>query len=44
MGQYTSYLDFRRAYGSVKKEKLSNGLIEFGMSIKLVRPIKMFLK
>jgi len=37
------FIDFKKAYGSVRKEALYNILIEFGISMKLVRLIKMCL-
>jgi hypothetical protein len=36
-------VDFKNAYDSVRREVLLNILIEFGISLKLVRLIKMFL-
>ena len=38
------FIDFRTAYDSVRREVLCNILIEFGIHMKLVRPIKMCLK
>ena len=35
------FIDFRKAYDSVRREVLYNILIEFGISMKLVRLIKM---
>jgi hypothetical protein len=43
MIQYTSYLDFKKAYDSVRREVLNNILIEFGIPRKLVELIKMCL-
>jgi hypothetical protein len=37
------FIDFRKAYDLVRREVLYNILIEFGVSRKLVRPIKMCL-
>jgi hypothetical protein len=37
------FIDFKKAYGSVKKEVLYNVLLEFGIPKKLVRLIKMCL-
>jgi hypothetical protein len=37
------FIDFKKAYDSVRKKVLYNILIEFGMSKKLVGLIKMFL-
>jgi hypothetical protein len=36
------FIDFKKAYDSVRKEILYNILIEFGVPMKLVRLIKMF--
>jgi hypothetical protein len=36
-------LDFKKAYDLVRREVLYNILIEFGISMKLVKPIKMCL-
>jgi hypothetical protein len=36
-------VDFEKAYDSVRREVLCNILIEFGVHMKLVRPIKMCL-
>ena len=38
------FIDFKKAYDSVKREVLFNMLIEFGIPMKLVRLIKMCLK
>jgi hypothetical protein len=35
------YIDFKKAYNSVKREVLYNVLLEFGIPKKLVRLIKM---
>jgi hypothetical protein len=37
------FIDFKKAYDSVKREVLYNILLEFGTPKKLVRPIKMCL-
>jgi len=37
------FIDFKKAYDSVRKEVLYNILIEFGVPMKLVRLIKMCL-
>jgi hypothetical protein len=37
------FIDFRKAYDSVRREVLYNTLIEFGIPMKLVRLIKMCL-
>jgi hypothetical protein len=41
---YKLFIDFRKAYDSVRREVLYNILIEFGIPMKLVRPIKVGLK
>jgi hypothetical protein len=37
------FIDLKKAYGSVRKEALYNILIEFGISVKIVRLIKICL-
>jgi hypothetical protein len=37
------FVDFKKAYDSVRREVLHNILIEFGVPMKLVRTIKMCL-
>jgi len=37
------FTDFKKAYDRVRREVLYNILIEFGIPMKLVRIIKMFL-
>jgi len=38
------FIDFKEAYDSVQREVLHNIFIEFGITMKLVRLIKMCLK
>jgi hypothetical protein len=40
---YQLFIDFNKAYDSVRREVLYNILIEFGVPMKLVRLIKMCL-
>ena len=40
---YRLFIDFQQAYDSVKRKVLYNILIEFGITMKLVRLIKMCL-
>jgi hypothetical protein len=40
---YQLFVDFKKAYDSVRREVLYNNLIEFGVPMKLVRLIKMCL-
>jgi len=40
---YKLFIDFRKAYDSVRREVLYNILSEFGIPMKLVRPIKVCL-
>ena len=40
---HQQFIDFRKAYDSVRREVLFNILIEFGILMKLVRLIKMCL-
>jgi hypothetical protein len=37
------FIDFKKAYDSVRRKALYNILIEFGVPMKLVRLIKMYL-
>jgi len=37
------FIDFDKAYDSVRREVLCNILIEFGIPVKLVKLIKMYL-
>jgi sorting nexin-29 len=43
MRQYILFINFKKAYDSVRREVLYNILIEFGVPMKLVRLIKMCL-
>jgi sorting nexin-29 len=40
---YQLFIDFKKAYDSVRREVLYNIVIEFGVAMKLVRLIKMCL-
>jgi sorting nexin-29 len=40
---YQLFIDFKKAYDSVRREVLYNILIEAGIPMKLVRPIKLCL-
>jgi hypothetical protein len=40
---YQLFIDFQKACDSGRREVLYNNLIEFGVPMKLVRPIKMCL-
>jgi sorting nexin-29 len=40
---YRLFIDFKKAYDSVRREVLHNNLIEFGVHMKVVRLIKMCL-
>ena len=39
----SALIDFKKAYNSIRMEVLYNILIEFGIPMKMVRPIKMHL-
>jgi sorting nexin-29 len=41
---YQLFVDFKKAYDSVRKEVLYNILTDFGISVKLIRLIEMRLK
>jgi hypothetical protein len=41
---YQSFIDFGKAYDSVRRELMCNILIEFGTCAKKLMPIKMCLK
>jgi hypothetical protein len=43
MAVHQLFIDFRKAYDSVRSEVLYSILIEFGVHMKLVRSIKMCL-
>jgi sorting nexin-29 len=43
MRQYQLFVDFKKAYDSVRREVLYNILIEFGVPMKLVRLIRLCL-
>ena len=38
------FIDFKRTYDSIRREILYNTLTEFDIPMKLVRPVKVFLK
>jgi hypothetical protein len=40
----SSFVDFKKACDSVRRKVLYNVLIEFGVSVKVVRPIKMRMR
>jgi hypothetical protein len=40
MGVHQLFIDFKKAYDSVRREVLYNVLIEFGVTMNLVRPVK----
>ena len=42
-GVYQLFIDFKKAFDSVRREVLYNILMEFGIPKKLIRLIKMFL-
>jgi hypothetical protein len=43
MGIHHLFIDFKKAYESVKKETLCNILIEFGIPMNLIRLIILYL-
>jgi hypothetical protein len=40
---HQSFIDFKQAYDSIRKEVLYNILVEFGVPMKLIRLIKIYL-
>jgi negative regulator of genetic competence, sporulation and motility len=40
---YQQFIDFKKAYDSVRRDVMYSSLIEFGVPMKLVRLIKLYL-